>query len=132
MTTKRNVTQAKWRASTDRRKVGAHLPAALVEQLDTLVRAGGHRGRVEVLATLIREHTERAQAPAGPSLHVDRDYDRVRKANGTQQPMARAAFRWRPDLDRGMPVLRESLPLVAETPSARFHENDSPGMPFLC
>jgi len=32
---------------------------------------------------------------------------------------------------RGTPILRESRPLAADKPDARFHENDSPGIPFL-
>ncbi len=78
MTTKRSITQAKWRSNTDRRKIEAYLPAALVEQLDAVVVAGSYRGRAEALAALIREHAERVQAPAGPALHVERAYDRVR------------------------------------------------------
>ena len=53
------------------------------------------------------------------------------KAAGTQQPIALPTLRWRPDFVRGTPILRESRPLAADKPDARFHENESPGVPFF-
>ena len=47
-------------------------------------------------------------------------------ANGTQQPSALPAFRWRPERVRGIPICLDILPLMAETPIARFHENEKP------
>jgi hypothetical protein len=48
-----------------------------------------------------------------------------------QQPAALPNFRWRPERVRGTPNLRESLPLALDTPVARFHEKDRPGIPFF-
>jgi hypothetical protein len=48
---------------------------------------------------------------------------------GTTHPIARPNFRCRPDRVNGMPILREIRPLAADTPSARFHEKDNPGIP---
>lgn len=53
------------------------------------------------------------------------------KAAGTQQPIALPTLRWRPDFVRGTPIFRESRPLAADKPDARFHENESPGIPFF-
>lgn len=81
----KSETQAKWRANTDRRKVEAYLPADAVEQLDRIVKQGGHRGRGEALGALIRAyseslHVEIARKPAitGKTLHVDRAFDSKR------------------------------------------------------
>jgi hypothetical protein len=41
---------------------------------------------------------------------------------GTKHPIAAPAFRWRPDLVSGTPILREKLRLALVTPSALFHE----------
>jgi len=81
----RSETQAKWRASTERRKVEAYLPVDIVEQLDRIVKQGGHRGRGEALGALIRAYSESLhventpkQAIIGKSLHVDRKFDSKR------------------------------------------------------
>src|SRR5690606_39138488 len=50
---------------------------------------------------------------------------------GTQQPIALPSLRCRPARVSGMPVWRDILLLAADSPVARFHENDRPGMPFL-
>ena len=39
---------------------------------------------------------------------------------------SRPIFRWRPDLVRGTPSFRESFLLAAESPVARFQENEKP------
>jgi len=41
------------------------------------------------------------------------------------------SFLCRPDFVVGMPVVFEMLRFAAVTPVARFHENESPGMPVL-
>ena len=80
----KSETQAKWRANTDRRKVEAYLPADVVEQLDRIVKQGGHRGRGEALNALIRAHSESLHVEntpsqaIGKSLHVDRKFDSKR------------------------------------------------------
>jgi hypothetical protein len=77
--------QAKWRANTDRRKVEAYLPAGIVEQLDRIVKQGGHRGRGEALGALICAQSESLHVENTPkraitvkSLHVDRKFDSKR------------------------------------------------------
>lgn len=54
-----------------------------------------------------------------------------KKAAGMQQPRALPTLRCRPDRVSGMPIEREIFDLNAEIPTARFHENESPGMPNL-
>ena len=44
----------------------------------------------------------------------------------TRHPAARPIFRWRPERDKGIPILRDSLPLADDRPMARFHENENP------
>lgn len=44
--------------------------------------------------------------------------------------MALPTLRCRPARVRGTPSWRESLALALDRPTARFHENDNPGMPF--
>jgi hypothetical protein len=53
------------------------------------------------------------------------------KAAGTQQPIALPTLRCRPARVSGTPSLRDSLALALDKPVARFHENETPGMPFL-
>jgi len=53
------------------------------------------------------------------------------KAAGTQQPAALPNFFCLPPRVSGTPNLREILPFIADTPVARFHEKDRPGIPFL-
>jgi len=48
-----------------------------------------------------------------------------------QQPRALPTLRCRPDRVSGMPIEREIFDLNAEIPTARFHENDRPGIPNL-
>jgi hypothetical protein len=45
------------------------------------------------------------------------------KMTGTRQPMSAPILRCRPDLVKGMPILRESRAFAAEMPKARFQEN---------
>jgi hypothetical protein len=54
-----------------------------------------------------------------------------KKAAGMQQPRALPTLRCRPDRVSGMPIDREIFDLNAEIPTARFHENDRPGIPNL-
>lgn len=54
-----------------------------------------------------------------------------KKAAGMQQPRALPTLRCRPDRVSGMPIEREIFDLNAEIPTARFHENESPGIPNL-
>src|SRR4029453_19104109 len=53
------------------------------------------------------------------------------KAAGTQQPIALPTLRCRPARVSNTPSLRDSLALALDKPVARFHENETPGMPFL-
>ena len=58
--------------------------ADAVEQLDRIVKQGGHRGRGEALSALIRAHSESlhventSSQAIGKSLHVDRKFDSKR------------------------------------------------------
>lgn len=45
-----------------------------------------------------------------------------------QHPINLPIFRWRPARVSGMPIVRESRAFAAEMPTARFHENDKPGI----
>jgi hypothetical protein len=45
--------------------------------------------------------------------------------------MAVLNFRWRPERVSGMPIARESRPLAAERPIARFHEKLKPYVRLL-
>ena len=51
-----------------------------------------------------------------------------KNASGMQQPSDRPSMRCRPERESGKPILRENLPLAAETPVARRHENDRPNL----
>jgi hypothetical protein len=44
----------------------------------------------------------------------------------TAHPMRRPSLRCLPDLVRGMPVIREILPLRADSPVARRHDHEKP------
>lgn len=48
-----------------------------------------------------------------------------------QQPMALPNLRWRPEAVSGTPIFREIFDFAAEIPTARFKENERPGIPFL-
>jgi hypothetical protein len=51
---------------------------------------------------------------------------------GNKKPSSHLpAFRWRPDLVVGIPVLRAKLCFARLTPNARFQEKDRPGIPVL-
>ena len=54
-----------------------------------------------------------------------------KKAAGIQQPRALPTLRCLPDRVSGIPIEREIFDLNAEMPTARFHENDRPGIPNL-
>ena len=51
-----------------------------------------------------------------------------KKAAGIQQPRALPTLRCLPDRVSGIPIEREIFDLNAEMPTARFHENDRPGI----
>ena len=46
--------------------------------------------------------------------------------NGIQHPIPLPIFLWRPERVSGIPSWRESRPLAADRPMARFHENEKP------
>ena len=48
-----------------------------------------------------------------------------------QHPNAAPTLRCRPARVRGIPMLRDARAFAADTPSARFHENESPGIPLF-
>ena len=50
---------------------------------------------------------------------------------GNRHPAMRPNFRCRPDLDKGMPILRLSRACAWLSPKARRHEKDKPGIPVL-
>jgi len=51
--------------------------------------------------------------------------------NGTQQPVARPIFLCLPCLVSGIPIFFDTFPFNADKPTARFQENDNPGIPFF-
>jgi hypothetical protein len=51
---------------------------------------------------------------------------RIRRIHAIKHPSIRPIFFCRPDRVSGMPIFRESFPLAAESPIARFHENEKP------
>ena len=48
-----------------------------------------------------------------------------------QHPIAAPIFRCLPFRVSGIPICRESRPFAADSPIARFQENDSPGIPVV-
>ena len=70
-----------------------------------------------------RPRAYRESSPIAARMAADEPMNTTR---GTQQPNARPAFRCRPERVRGIPICLDILPFIAETPMARFHENEKP------
>ena len=52
----------------------------------------------------------------------------ARTNNASVQPIIRPILRCLPDRVSGMPIFRERRPLAADSPVARLHENETPGI----
>ena len=66
-----------------------------------------------------------------PSIHHRNANPAIGTRRTQQQPTERPIFRCRPLHDSGMPIFRDSLACAWETPKARLHEKERPGMPVL-